>query len=245
MIPRVTGVKMAGHSKWANIKHKKAKEDASRGKAFTKLSKDITVCAKEAGDVHTNPRLRTLVEKARHLNMPLDNIKRAIQKGTGELQGVAYEQHVYEGYGPSATAVIVEMLTENKNRAIAELRHVFSRKGGTIGENGCVNWMFNKKGVVKATGTLSEDQMLEALLDYDIDDISKDEDFCSIICAIKDLEHVKQKVTASGMKVESAEIEWVAKDKIAIAPEDEEKVMDFLSAIDELDDVQNVYSNAG
>lgn len=236
---------MAGHSKWANIKHKKAKEDASRGKAFTKLSKDITVCAKEGGDVHGNPRLRTLIEKARHINMPLDNIKRAVQKGTGELQGGTLEYHSYEGYGPASVAVIVEMLTENKNRAIAELRHAFSRKGGTIGESGCVQWMFKKKGVVKATGSLSEDALLEALINYDIDDISKHEDFCTIVCDIKDLEDVKQTVAASNMKVESAEIEWVAKDKIEVAPEDEEKVMEFLSAIDELDDVQNVYSNAG
>ena len=236
---------MAGHSKWANIKHKKAKEDASRGKAFTKLSKEITVCAKESGDVHNNPRLRTLVEKARHINMPLDNIKRAIQKGTGELPGVAYESHSYEGYGPAGTAVIVEMLTDNKNRAIAELRHIFSRKGGTIGETGSVNWMFNKKGVVKTTGTLSEDELLEALIDFDIDDISKHEDLCIITCDLKDLESVKTKIATLSMKIETAEIEWVAKNKLEISPEDEEKVMDFLSAIDELDDVQNVYSNAG
>ena len=236
---------MAGHSKWANIKHKKAKEDASRGKAFTKLSKEMTVCAKESGDIPSNPRLRTLVEKARHLNMPLDNIKRAIQKGTGELPGLSYESHMYEGYGPAGTAVMVEMLTDNKNRAIAELRHAFSRKGGTIGENGCVTWMFDKKGVVKAIGNLSEDTLLEALIDYNIDDISKDDDLCIITCDLKDLEAVKTTTAQAGMKIETAEIEWVAKDKMTIAPEDEEKVMDFLSAIDELDDVQNVYSNAG
>lgn len=235
---------MAGHSKWANIKHKKAKEDASRGKAFTKLSKEMTVCAKESGDIPSNPRLRTLVEKARHLNMPMDNIKRAIQKGTGELPGVAYENQMYEGYGPGGTAVMIEMLTDNKNRAIAELRHVFSRKGGTIGENGCVSWMFNKKGVVKATGNLSEDALLEALIDFNIDDISKEEDLCIVTCDLKDLEAVKTKTSESGMKIEAAEIEWVAKNKMEIAPDDEEKVMDFLSAIDELDDVQNVYSNA-
>ncbi len=235
---------MAGHSKWANIKHKKAKEDASRGKAFTKLSKEITVCAKEAGDIHANPRLRTLVEKARHINMPLENIKRAIQKGTGELPGVSYESQSYEGYGPGGTAVIIEMLTDNKNRAIAELRHVFSRKGGTIGENGSVSWMFNKKGVIKATGNLCEDELLETLLDFNIDEISKDEDLCIITCDLKDLESVKTATAASGMKIETAEVEWVAKNKMEISSEDEEKVMDFLSAIDELDDVQNVYSNA-
>ncbi len=235
---------MAGHSKWANIKHKKAKEDASRGKAFTKLSKEITVCAKEAGDVHANPRLRTLVEKARHINMPLENIKRAIQKGTGELPGVSYESQSYEGYGPGGTAVIIEMLTDNKNRAIAELRHVFSRKGGTIGENGSVSWMFNKKGVIKATGPLSEDALLEVLLDFNVDEITKDEDLCIITCDLKDLENVKTATASSGMKIETAEVEWVAKNKMEISSEDEEKVMEFLSAIDELDDVQNVYSNA-
>jgi YebC/PmpR family DNA-binding regulatory protein len=174
----------------------------------------------------------------------MDNIKRAIQKGTGELPGVAYENQMYEGYGPGGTAVMIEMLTDNKNRAIAELRHVFSRKGGTIGENGCVSWMFNKKGVVKATGNLSEDALLEALIDFNIDDISKEEDLCIVTCDLKDLEAVKTKTAESGMKIEGAEIEWVAKNKMEIAPDDEEKVMDFLSAIDELDDVQNVYSNA-
>src|SRR3989338_2852982 len=141
---------MSGHSKWANIKHKKAKEDAARGKAFTKLSKEITIVAKAGGgDPTGNPRLRTLLEKAKHINMPNDNIKRAIQKGTGELPGVHYESCLYEGYGPGNVAVIVEVLTDNKNRAIAEMRHVFSKKGGNISESGSVNWMFSQKGVVK------------------------------------------------------------------------------------------------
>ena len=235
---------MSGHSKWANIKHKKAKEDAARGKAFTTLTKEITVCAREAGDVQGNPRLRTLLEKARHLNMPLDNIKRAIQKGTGELPGLHYEKHAYEGYGPGGIAVIIEMLTDNKNRAIAELRHTFARNSGTIGENGCVSWMFAKKGVIKATGNQSEDQLLEALFNFDIDEISKDEDLAVITCEIKDLESVKQTVEKTGMKIEAAEIEWVAKNKMTVSADDEEKVMNFLSAIDDLDDVQNVYSNA-
>lgn len=238
---------MAGHSKWANIKHKKAREDASRGKAFTKISKEITVCAKESGgDPAGNPRLRTLLDKARHLNMPLDNIKRAIQKGTGELPGLHYEAMRYEGYGPSGVAVIVEVLTDNKNRAVAEIRHAFSRKGGNVAENGAVSWMFEKKGVIKAIGgSLSQDDLLEKLIDYDIDNIEKEDDLVVITCAILALEDVKKAVTDMGLKIDNAEIEYVAKTKAEVAPADEEKVFEFLSAIEDLDDVQNLYSNVG
>ena len=235
---------MAGHSKWANIKHKKAKEDALRGKAFTKIIKEITVAARDGGgDVNGNPRLRTLVEKAKHLNMPQENMKRAIQKGTGELPGVSLEQHMYEGYGPGGIAVMVEMLTDNKNRAIAELRWVFSKKGGSLGETGTVNWMFSLKGVIKATGDLTEDALLEKLLDYDVDSISKDEDLFIIITSVKALEDVKKACAAAGLKVEHAEIEYVAKDPVTPPTEEEEKAYEFIQALEELDDIQNVYSN--
>lgn len=235
---------MSGHSKWANIKHKKAKEDASRGKAFTKIIKEITVAARDGGgDINGNPRLRTLVEKAKHLNMPQDNMKRAIQKGTGELPGVSLEQHMYEGYGPGGIALIVEMLTDNKNRAIAELRWVFSKKGGSLGETGTVNWMFNLKGVIKATGTLTEDELLEKLLECDVDTISKDDDLFIIITSVKGLEETRKACLAAGLKVEHAEIEYVAKDPVTPAPEDEEKAYEFIQALEELDDIQNVYSN--
>lgn len=235
---------MSGHSKWANIKHKKAKEDASRGKAFTKIIKEITVAARDGGgDVNANPRLRTLVEKSKHINMPQENIKRAIQKGTGELAGVAYEQHMYEGYGPGGIAVMVEMLTDNKNRAIAELRHAFSKKGGSLGETGTVNWMFNLKGIIKGTGAISEDELLEKLLDFDVDTITKDDDLFIVITSVKALEDVKKAMIAAGIKVEHAEIEWVAKDSYSPAPEHEQKAIEFLQALDELDDIQNVYSN--
>lgn len=238
---------MSGHSKWANIKHKKAKEDAARGKAFTKLIKEITVCARESGgDPAGNPRLRTLLEKARHINMPLDNIKRAVQKGTGELPGSHYESIRYEGYGPSGVAVIVEVLTDNKNRAVAEIRHAFSRKGGNVAETGAVSWMFEKKGVIKATGsTMSEDTLLEKLIDYDIDSIEKEEDLFIITCAVTALEDVKKAVLQSGLTIDNAEIEFVSKTKAEIEPADEEKVFEFLSAIEDLDDVQNLYSNVG
>lgn len=238
---------MAGHSKWANIKHKKAKEDAARGKAFTKLIKEITVCARDGGgDPAGNPRLRTLLEKARHINMPLDNIKRAIQKGTGELAGAHYEHIRYEGYGPAGVAVIVDVLTDNKNRAVAEVRHAFSRNGGNVAETNAVSWMFEKKGVIKATGSkLTEDQMLEKLINYDIDTIEKEDDLFVITCAVTALEDVKKAVLESGLTVDAAEIEFVAKTKAEVEPADEEKVFAFLSAIEDLDDVQNLYSNVG
>ena len=236
---------MAGHSKWANIKHKKAKEDAVRGKAFTKLVKEITVCARESGDVHNNPRLRTLVDKAKQINMPQENIKRAIQKGTGELPGVAYEKHMYEGYGPGGIAVMVEMLTDNKNRAVAELRHVFSKKGGSLGETGTVNWMFSLKGIIKAIGSLTEDELFEKLIDYDIENIVKEDSLFIITTDLKALETIKKAVADTGLIIDSAEVEWVAKDHVTPPADQEEKAIDFLQALDELDDIQNVYSNIG
>lgn len=235
---------MAGHSKWANIKHKKAKEDAARGKAFTKLIKEITIVARDGGgDLNGNPRLRTLIDKAKSINMPADNIKRAIQKGTGELPGLSYEHYMYEGYGPGGIAVMVEVLTDNKNRAVAELRHVFSKKGGNLSEAGSVNWMFEKKGVIKATGSLSEDALLEKLLDFDVQDISKHDDLFVITTAPTELATVKDTVVAAGLTVEDDQIEWVAKDPTNPSDEEGKKAFEFLEALDELDDIQNVYSN--
>ncbi|MCF7900223.1 YebC/PmpR family DNA-binding transcriptional regulator [Candidatus Babeliales bacterium] len=240
---------MSGHSKWSNIKHKKAKEDSARGKAFTKLIKEITVAAREGGgDINGtgNPRLRTLIDKAKEINMPLENTKRAILKGTGELPGVNYEKYMYEGYGPGGIAVLVEVLTENKNRAVAELRHVFSKQGGNLAESGAVNWMFQHKGVIKAVGgSLSEDDLLEKLIDYDIDDISKHDDLVSIICDMPALNDIKEAVKKMGLTVEHAEIEWVAKDPLDLDDEKGEKAMAFLEALDALDDIQNLYSNLG
>lgn len=238
---------MAGHSKWANIKHKKAKEDAQRGKAFTKLTKEITIVARDGGgDPAGNPRLRTLIEKARGINMPKDNITRAIQKGTGELPGVSYEGCMYEGYGPGGIAVLVEVLTDNKNRAISELRHVFSRKGGNIAAGGSVSWMFDQKGVLKATdASLSEDTLLEKLLEFDVEDVQKDEDLFTVYCSPKALAEVKEAMIAQGLNVEHAEIEWVAKDPHSTPEGEEQKAVEFLQAIEELDDVQNLYTNLG
>jgi len=237
---------MSGHSKWSTIKHKKAKEDAKRGKIFTKLIREITVAAREGGgDPIGNSRLRLAIEKAKAANMPQDNIKRAIKKGTGELEGATYEEAVYEGYGPFGVAVIVETLSDNKKRTVSALRHLFSKMGGNLAETGAVSWMFEKKGVIKATASgLSEDDILEKLIDYDVDDVSVSDGIVSVTCDIKQLDNVKKAIEALGMKVEAAQIEWVPKNLITPSEKGaEEKVYKFLEAIEDLDDVQNVYTN--
>lgn len=240
---------MAGHSKWKTIKHKKGILDAKRGKAFTKLIKEITIAARVGGgDPSSNPRLRTLLEKAREINMPIENAQRALKKGTGELPGQSYEAYTYEGYGPGGIAVIAEVLTDNKNRAIAELRHAFSKKGGTIGETNSVNWMFTKMGNITAhltekSGKINEDDLLEKLLDYEISDITFDDGIFYITCNPKALDEVKKAVLDLGLKVESAEIEWTAKNTMSLSDEESEQAMDFLTYLEELEDVQNVYTN--
>lgn len=235
---------MAGHSKWANIKHKKAKEDAKRGKQFTTLIKEITVCAKVGGDVHGNPRLRHLVEKAKKLNMPGENITRAIKKGTGELPGVAYEPVTYEGYGPGGSAIIIETLTDNKNRTVADMRQIFSRNGGNLAETGAVNWMFEKLGVIRAkSNNLTEDQLFEKLIDYDIHDISIHEGVLTITTALASLHDVTEAVKNLDLQVDDSEIEWVAKTQLEVSPEHEEKAFNLLEKLEECDDVQNVYTN--
>lgn len=235
---------MSGHNKWSQIKHKKAKEDAKRGQAFTKLIKEISVSAREGGgNLEGNARLRQLVDKARQINMPQDNIMRAIKRGTGELPGVHYEPFTYEGYGPFGIAIMVETLSDNKNRTVADLRHMFSKGGGSLGESGSVSWMFKKMGVIRGTAHLSEDQLLEALLDYDIADIKQDGTFFSIFCDPKSLAAVKDAAQQAGMTVESAELEWVAQNTMALSDTQTAKVVDLLSALQDHEDVQNVYTN--
>ncbi len=239
---------MSGHSKWSTIKHKKAKEDAKRGQAFTKLIKEITVAARHGGgDPDANPRLRTLLEKAREVNMPIDNSTRAIKKGTGELPGVNYEEFIYEGYGPQGIAVIVETLSDNKNRTVASLRHLFSKMGGNLGESGSVNWMFEKLGVIRATAPgVKEEQLLETLLDYDVKDIQQEEDgVFNIMCDSKALDQIKLAVQKAGLKVEESAVEWVAKTNTELDAAGEEKALDFLSALQDDEDVQHVYTNLG
>ena len=235
---------MSGHSKWSQIKHKKAITDAKRGQAFTKLIKEITIVARQGGgDPATNARLRLLIEKAKDINMPLDNITRAIKRGTGELPGVHYEAMMYEGYGPYGIAIIIDALTDSKNRTVAELRHLFSGKGGNLAESGAVGWMFEKMGVIDCSGTINEDALLEKLIDFDVKDLKHTNNNFTIYCDPKSLEAIKQKIVALGLKVEKAETEWVAKNTVALASEQEEKAYEFLESLQDLDDVQNVYTN--
>jgi len=235
---------MAGHSKWANIKHKKEREDAKRGKAFGRMNKEITVAARLGGsDPTTNPRLRQLIDKSKAINMPRENIQRAIKKGTGELPGVQYEHMKYEGYGPYGIAIMVETITDNKNRTVASIRHLFSAQGGNLGEAGSVSWMFEQRGVIRARGNdITEDELLEKLLDFDIIDIMKN-DFFSIICTIKSLEQVKKALIDLNLVIESADLEWIAKTPTTLPDDHAEKVYTFLSILDDQEDVQNIYTN--
>jgi YebC/PmpR family DNA-binding regulatory protein len=238
---------MSGHSKWSTIKHKKAKEDAKRGKQFTKLIKEITVAARMGGgDPEGNPRLRLLMDKAKEINMPMENSQRAIKRGTGELPGVSYERYLYEGYGPSNSAVIIDVLTDNKNRAIAELRALFARKGGTIAESGAVSWMFDKLGVIRIPNQgMTEDQLIENLLAHDVKDVYSEDGTFVVTCDMKALDEIKQALALQKIAVESADVEWVPKTILDLDTASEEKVYDFLSGIEDLEDVQNVYTNIG
>ena len=236
---------MAGHSKWKSIKHKKAIADSKRSKAFTKLIKEITVAARHGGgDAGGNPRLRFLLEKAREVNMPAENALRAVKKGTGELPGVQYESYTYEGYGPGGIAVVVEVLTDNKNKAIAELRHVFSRQGGSIAETGAVGWMFERLGVIQAHNkTITEDQVLERLLNYDIKDLTAEDEGFTVTCNPRELEAVKKELNGLGLTVDEAEVGLVAKNTMQLESHDESKAIEFLQGLEDLEDIQNVYSN--
>lgn len=238
---------MAGHNKWSQIKHKKAKEDAKRGQAFTRLTKEITVSARTGGgDPAHNAHLRLLLEKAREINMPNENSIRAIKRGTGELPGVSYEAITYEGYGPDGIAVMVDTLTDNKNRTVAEMRRLFAGHGGRLAEAGSVNWMFEKKGIINGSiGDVSEDGILEQLIDADltVDDIQQDDTFLTVICESKDLMRIKNALENLHVKIEDASVGWVAKGKVNLPQEMAHKAYEFLEELDSHDDVQNVYTN--
>jgi YebC/PmpR family DNA-binding regulatory protein len=237
---------MSGHSKWSTIKRKKEALDQKRGKIFTKLIKEITVAAKvDGGDVDANPRLRLAVDNAKSANMPLDNITRAIKKATGELEGVTFLELMYEGYGPSGVAFLVECLTDNKNRTVAEVRHSFSKHGGSLGETGSVAWMFDRKGVITlpAQGK-TEDDIMELVLDAGAEDIQGEEDFFEITTAIEDFENVRKALIEGGLEIENASLQWIAKNTVEVSGETTEKLIKMIDALEDNDDVQNVYSNA-
>lgn len=235
---------MAGHSKWANIKHRKGAQDAKRGNLFSKIAKDIIIAARDGGgDASSNVRLRAAIDKARGANMPKDNIERAIKRGTGELEGVTYESFVYEGYGPGGVAVIVDVTTDNKNRAAADIRKIFSKFGGNLGEPGCVSWMFDTKGYLVFEG-INADALMEAALEAGADDIIVDEDVVEVFTAFEDYGSVLDSLKTQGFEPTSSEISKIPQNKVAL---DAQKTVSFLKltdALEECDDVSNVSSNA-
>ncbi|MBS4023196.1 MAG: YebC/PmpR family DNA-binding transcriptional regulator [Dethiobacter sp.] len=237
---------MAGHSKWANTKHRKARADAAKGKIFTKISKEIMVAARfGGGDINNNFRLRLAVQKGREANMPTDNIQRAIQKGAGGLDGVDYEEIIYEGYGPAGVAVLLEILTDNRNRTAGEVRHIFSRHGGSLGESGCVAWMFRRRGyLVLSAEEHDEEQLMLLSLEAGAEDFAAEEDTFEIYTSPEDFEHVKEKMEAEGIKFTTAEVTMIPENYLEISDSDEAgKAMGLMDALLDHDDVQNAYSN--
>jgi YebC/PmpR family DNA-binding regulatory protein len=237
---------MSGHSKWSTIKHKKGAADAKRGKVFTKLIKEITVAARMGGgDPTANPRLRTAIQAAKSENMPKDNLERAIKKGTGDLDGVNYEEIIYEGYGPGGAAIFLESLTDNKNRAVADIRHIFNKYGGNLGENGCVGWMFDKKGyiVVEMEG-LDEEMVMNTAIDSGAEDVREEEDQYEIITAPGDFDSVKEAVDNASIPYIVAEITMLPQTTVNIVGKEAEQMMKLMEFLDDCDDVQKVYTNA-
>ncbi|HEY3378192.1 MAG TPA: YebC/PmpR family DNA-binding transcriptional regulator [Armatimonadota bacterium] len=236
---------MSGHSKWVNIRVKKGKMDSLRGKAFTKLAKEIIAAARAGGgDPDNNLRLRNAIQKARDSSMPQDNIKRSIMRGTGELEGVQYEEITYEGYGPAGVAVMVQCMTDNRNRTAPEVRSIFRAHGGNLGENGCVSYMFDHKGIIiisKDAG--DEDTIMMAALEAGAEDVKADDDVYEVATAPGDVYTVKEALEAAGIKTEEAETRMVPQNTVAVTGKDAQQVMKLLDAFEENDDVQNVFSN--
>ena len=236
---------MSGHSKWATIKHAKGAADAKRGQLFTKFIKEISIAARMGGgDSNSNPRLRTAILKARAANMPKDNIERAIKKGTGELGAATYEEFVYEGYGPGGAAVMVEVLTDNKNRAAANVRNIFSKTGGNLGATGSVSYMFNRKGVIEYDEEhVNEDAVMEAALEAGAEDIANEDGVISVTTDPGDFETVLEALQDKGFESVSAEISMVPDTYSTLDADTTRKVLKLIDKLEEDDDVQNVYSN--
>ena len=240
---------MSGHSKWATIKRKKGATDAARGRLFTRLIKEITIAAKNGGgNQDGNPRLRLAIQTAKASNMPADNIKRAIQKGTGELPGVSYEEVSFEGYGPSGVAIIVEVVTDNNNRTVSEMRHVFSRNNGNLGHSGSVAWMFHRKGtiVIPKAGQkkpLSEDDLLGIILDAGAEDMQTDDDTYTVTTSPAAFDAVKKAIEEKGISIENASLQMIPQNTVKVSGKEAEQTLKLMEALEEHDDVQNVYSN--
>jgi YebC/PmpR family DNA-binding regulatory protein len=236
---------MSGHSKWATIKHKKGALDARRGKMFTKLIKEITVAARiGGGDPDANPRLRTAVQAAKAENMPADNIKRALQKGTGELPGAAYEESVYEGYGPGGVAIMLEVATDNKNRTLSEIRHILSRHGGNLGANGCVSWMFHKKGyLVVERGKADEGTLFDLITDAGAEDMTEDGSSWEIFSSPDKFQQVLDRLKASEITPAAAEISMVPQTHVKLTGKEANQMMRLMEELEDHEDVQHVYAN--
>jgi len=236
---------MSGHSKWSSIKHKKGAADAKRGKIFTKLIKEITVAARlGGGDPDGNPRLRTAIQAGKSENMPKENIERAIKKGTGELEGVSYDEVNYEGYGPGGVAMLLECLTDNKNRTVADIKHLFDRHGGKLGEPGCVSFLFDKKGIVIfERDNVDEETLLDTALEAGADDVKEEETEFEVITDPSDFETVKKAFDESGLTYNLAEISMVPQNTIKLEGKKAEQMLKMMEAFEDNDDVSNVYAN--
>ncbi|MBH97190.1 MAG: YebC/PmpR family DNA-binding transcriptional regulator [Rhodospirillaceae bacterium] len=237
---------MAGHSKWANIRFRKGAQDAKRGKLFTKLIREITVAAREAGgDPASNPRLRTAIEKAKSQSMPKDNIDRAVKRGTGDMDGAVYEEVRYEGYGPGGAAVMVDCLTDNRNRTVAEVRHAFTKFGGNLGADGSVSYLFEKVGFMAYAADVEEEQLMEAAIDAGAQDVLSQRDgSVEVLCIPEEFESVRDSMIAVGLIPEHAEVTMKASTQAQLEAKQAESMLKLLDTLDELDDTQQVYSNA-
>lgn len=235
---------MSGHSKWSTIKRKKGANDARRGKLFTKLIKEITVSAREGGDEEANPRLRVAVQNAKGANMPQATIDRAIRRGTGEEAGVVYEGAMYEGYGPAGVAVMVDTLSDNRNRTVAEVRHVFSKHGGNLAEKGAVAWMFTQKGHIEISSEeTTEEELMLAVMDAGAEDIQDSEEVFEVLCPIETFEALKQSLESEDISFSQASLAWIPQNTLDVAGENAEKIVRLLEDLEDLDDVQRVFSN--
>ena len=236
---------MSGHSKWSTIKRKKGAVDAKRGKVFTKIIKEIIIAARSGGgDISGNPRLRSAVLAAKTENMPKDNIDRAIKKGTGELEGVNYEELTYEGYGPGGVAMMLEVLTDNKNRTVAEVRHIFSKQNGSLGETGCVSWMFEKKGLISVDKTgVNEDGLIEVALDAGALDVKNSSKEFDVTTPPGTFEEVKKKLEETGFKSTYAEVTMVPQTTVHLSGKEAEQMLKLMEGLEDSDDVQKVYAN--
>ncbi len=237
---------MSGHNKWSTIKHKKGKADAARGKIFTKIIKEMAIAARlGGGDINSNPRLRLAVDKAKAANMPKDNIERAIKKGTGELEGVNYEEVTYEGYGPAGVAVIIEVTTDNKNRVVAEIRHIMQKCNGNLGENGCVSFMFDRKGVMYISKeTVTEEKLTEDALSLPVTDIQDDGDEFAVYCESADLYTVSNGLREMGYDPKDSGMTMIPKNYVELDEEGARRMMKLQDLLDDNDDVQDIYTNA-